>query len=65
MRHSHKPMRVLRKHGYPPDKEEKATQTVLEQAELLSENRRSHLRKSRTRNAGAAHVPSRREAGER
>jgi type I restriction enzyme R subunit len=28
--------RVLRKHGYPPDKEEKATQTVLEQAELLS-----------------------------
>ena len=29
--------RVLRKHGYPPDKQEKATQTVLEQAELLSE----------------------------
>jgi type I restriction enzyme R subunit len=28
--------RILRKHGYPPDKEEKATQTVLEQAELLS-----------------------------
>ncbi len=28
--------RVLRKHGYPPDKEEKATQTVLEQAALLS-----------------------------
>ena len=28
--------RVLRKHGYPPDKQEKATQTVLEQAELLS-----------------------------
>jgi len=27
--------RILRKHGYPPDKEEKATQTVLEQAELL------------------------------
>ncbi len=27
--------RVLRKHGYPPDKQEKATQTVLEQAELL------------------------------
>ena len=25
--------RVLRKHGYPPDKQEKATQTVLEQAE--------------------------------
>ena len=27
--------RVLRKHGYPPDKQETATQTVLEQAELL------------------------------
>jgi type I restriction enzyme R subunit len=27
--------RVLRKYGYPPDKQEKATQTVLEQAELL------------------------------
>jgi len=27
--------RVLRKHGYPPDKQEKATQTVLEQAEIL------------------------------
>jgi type I restriction enzyme R subunit len=29
--------RILRKHGYPPDKAEKATQTVLEQAEVLSE----------------------------
>ena len=29
--------RVLRKHGYPPDKQENATHTVLEQAELLSE----------------------------
>jgi type I restriction enzyme R subunit len=28
--------RILRKYGYPPDKQEKATQTVLEQAELLS-----------------------------
>ena len=28
--------RVLRKHGYPPDKQEKATQTVLEQTEMLS-----------------------------
>ena len=27
--------RILRKHGYPPDKQEKATQTVLEQAEML------------------------------
>lgn len=29
--------RILRKHGYPPDKQEKATKTVLEQAEILSE----------------------------
>ena len=29
--------RILRKYGYPPDKQEKATQTVLQQAELLSE----------------------------
>jgi type I restriction enzyme R subunit len=28
--------RILRKHGYPPDKQEKATETVLEQAEVLS-----------------------------
>ncbi len=27
--------RILRQYGYPPDKQEKATQTVLEQAELL------------------------------
>lgn len=30
--------RVLRRHGYPPDKQEKATKTVLEQAEVLSES---------------------------
>ena len=30
--------RVLRKHGYPPDKQEKAAQTVLEQAELLADD---------------------------
>ena len=30
--------RTLRKHGYPPDKQEKATRTVLEQAEHLSAN---------------------------
>ena len=30
--------RILRRHGYPPDKQEKATQTVLEQAEVLSES---------------------------
>ncbi len=28
--------RILRRHGYPPDKQERATQTVLEQAEVLS-----------------------------
>ncbi len=30
--------RILRKYGYPPDKQERATQTVLEQAEVLSAN---------------------------
>ena len=29
--------RTLRKYGYPPDKQERATRTVLEQAEVLSE----------------------------
>lgn len=29
--------RILRKHGYPPDLQEKATMTVLKQAEILSE----------------------------
>ena len=29
--------RILRKYGYPPDKQEKAAMTVLEQAEVLSE----------------------------
>lgn len=28
---------VLRRHGYPPEKQEKATDIVLEQAALLSE----------------------------
>ncbi|MCY3929817.1 MAG: type I restriction endonuclease subunit R [Acidobacteria bacterium] len=28
--------RILRRHGYPPDKQEKATRTVLEQTEALS-----------------------------
>ena len=28
--------RILRRHGYPPDKQEQATRTVLEQAEVLS-----------------------------
>ena len=32
--------RILRKHGYPPHKREKATRTVLEQAEALSAGRR-------------------------
>ena len=29
--------RILKKYGYPPDKQEKATRTVLKQAEVLSE----------------------------
>jgi len=29
--------RILRKYGYPPDKQAKATQTVLEQTELICE----------------------------
>jgi len=29
--------RLVRKHGYPPDKQEKASRLVLEQAEVLSE----------------------------
>ncbi len=29
--------RTLSRHGYPPDKQEKATVTILEQAEVLSE----------------------------
>jgi type I restriction enzyme R subunit len=28
--------RVLRKHGYPPDKQQQATTTVLQQAELIA-----------------------------
>ena len=28
--------RILRKHGYPPDRQEQATRTVLEQAEVVS-----------------------------
>jgi len=30
--------RVLRKHGYPPDKQKRATATVIEQAELVAAN---------------------------
>jgi len=30
--------RLLRRYGYPPDKQEKATLTVLEQAELLGKD---------------------------
>jgi type I restriction enzyme, R subunit len=30
--------RVLRKHGYPPDKQEKATLTVLAQAEVIAQD---------------------------
>ena len=30
--------KILRKYGYPPDKEKKATETVLRQAELIAGN---------------------------
>jgi type I restriction enzyme, R subunit len=30
--------RTLRRYSYPPDKQEKATQTVLEQAELVAKD---------------------------
>jgi type I restriction enzyme R subunit len=30
--------RILKKYGYPPDLQEKATQTVLEQAELIAKD---------------------------
>jgi type I restriction enzyme R subunit len=30
--------KILRKHGYPPDLEEKATATVLEQAEVIAKD---------------------------
>ena len=30
--------RILRKYGYPPDKQERATLIVLEQAELLAKD---------------------------
>jgi type I restriction enzyme R subunit len=30
--------RILRKYGYPPDMQEKATQTVLEQAEAIAKD---------------------------
>jgi type I restriction enzyme R subunit len=30
--------RLLRKYGYPPDKEKRATETVLQQAELICKN---------------------------
>jgi type I restriction enzyme R subunit len=30
--------KILRKYGYPPDKEKKATETVLQQAEVIAKN---------------------------
>jgi len=30
--------KILRKHGYPPDLEKKATDTVTQQAKLMAEN---------------------------
>ena len=37
MRRVRRVLRVLRKHGYMPDKQAKAVDTVIEQAESLSE----------------------------
>ena len=41
LRNNHEPCtqvkRILRKYSYPPDKQEKATETVLERAAVLSE----------------------------
>ena len=33
--HEERLKRILKKYGYPPDKQKKATETVLEQAELI------------------------------
>lgn len=30
--------KILRKYGYPPDMEKKATETVLQQAEVIAKN---------------------------
>jgi type I restriction enzyme R subunit len=35
LKHLNLVRRILRRYGYPPDKQEKATETVLKQAELL------------------------------
>lgn len=50
--------RILRKHGYPPDKQESATRLVLEQAAVLG------FEAVRERAAPAPVVPFRRLAGE-
>ena len=39
--------RILRKHGHPPDKQEKATRTVLEQPEVLCEGPSPEPRRAR------------------
>jgi hypothetical protein len=39
--------RVLKKHNYPPDKQEKVTQTVLEQANFCARIGRSNETPSR------------------
>src|SRR5256886_17423215 len=41
--------RILRKHGYPPGKQEKATQTVLEQPEVFAEGWSAYGRLPRTK----------------
>ncbi len=51
--------RILKKHGYPPDKQEKATQTVLEQAEALRRTDPSY-RSGDPTPTFSAHVPTQR-----
>ena len=51
--------RILRKYGYPPDKQEKATETVLEQAALLSSEWVAAQRRGRRARSAVPEVRSR------
>ena len=46
--------RILREYGYPPDKQEKATRTVLEQAEVLSQGWGRRLSQSLRKSSNSA-----------
>jgi type I restriction enzyme R subunit len=50
-------MRILSKRGYPPDKQEKATQTVLEQAAVCRRNgqQREEVPTARAADASPSH----------